>query len=219
MAGIDTGQNGDILSPRRGDGLLTKILDLLCSGICYYIHGAPLTPFCCLSLTFYNSLSVGKAELLFLCPQAQRAQAVQGRLLASAKADAVCGFGRASFCPRRRKRGILASAKARRSCRLWALISRKGNIRSWDHGDRWPPIPWGSERPENEPVCSFSAENGRQPRGAESDRRAHGRQHWALREGRGRRTRLNVPPFREAKGGSREALSLRRRSVRERGKR
>ena len=27
-----------------------------------------------------------------------------------------------------------------------------------------PPAGRGSERPENEPVCSFSAENGRQPR-------------------------------------------------------
>ena len=43
----------------------------------------------------------------------------------------------------------------------------------------------------------------------ESDRRGHGRQPWALREGRGRRTRLSFSSFPGgAKGGSREARSL-----------
>ena len=31
---------------------------------------------------------------------------------------------------------------------------------------------WGSTRPENEPVCSFSAENGRKPRATKWDERS-----------------------------------------------
>ena len=110
-------------------------------------------------------------------------------------------------------------------------VFRKENFHSWDPVFRLHPenfrscnLRRGSERPDQEPVCSWSAENGRQPRarpaipGEASDSTGIGPERpLAPATGSPGRPRSPhpsfVPPFPGAKRGSREALSLRRRSA------
>ena len=86
--------------------------------------GAPLTPFCCLSLTFYNSLSVEAAGLLFFCPKAGGApKPCKEGLWAKPQTDAVCGFGQRFNLPKAVQGRLVGEAPSQRSCRLWALFS------------------------------------------------------------------------------------------------